>query len=377
MPAVAVLAVVILVGVGATGAGLLLAGATDDDSTGGGLCARIEDYGAATTPTPTIRPMPSVPADAPLSSGILEPGDTAVLGDANGPGALVRVSDPRQCERYPNLRPVGWYEPDVADRFGFVVVRVEVEVLRSGFLQAWIPGRENYRVRRADEPYARSTSPGPFLVAAGIPGFDGTSRVQPPEGFTAATDVVFEVAGGPATDLHLEYRPDNVGLDQPPTVAWMIGRTADSPAPEFGAQPPPTPGPPASGRIRPGETAWIGEGPDAYAVVAGRIADVRRYPAIDPVRDVFVEVFVLYGPGDLPGTAGPGEWRAVDGSGTELTIRSAATDPRERNLIQPLAGAGGPSGWLVIDAPADGEIRLEYRRNGEEPVLFEVLVREG
>jgi hypothetical protein len=42
-----------------------------------------------------------------------------------------------------------------------------------------------------------------------------------------------------------------------------------------------------------------------------------------------------------------------------------------------MAGAGGPSGWLVIDAPADGEIRLEYRRNGEEPVLFEVLVREG
>jgi hypothetical protein len=116
-----------------------------------------------------------------------------------------------------------------------------------------------------------------------------------------------------------------------------------------------------------------------------RFDQVEAYPGIQPSLGSFVEVWVEYRLPDRQieaqanrdrASIGTREWRAVDGRGTKL----AFLDPPEskfRALWWQLLQRSSHGGWLIIDAPPQGEIRLEYRRAGEGPVLFEVLVREG
>jgi hypothetical protein len=375
---------------GAVGAALLIGGLTrQDDVTAGGLCAPFDAYpavGATPAPPPTAAPMPSVGPDSALTAEALRPGEVAVVGDERGPAILLRASEPRLCERYPNVRPLvasaGW-PPDLGDKFTLVVVRVELEVLRPGFLRGWIPGSaQPFQVRRADTPNPTGMSSQPLTAGADLPGTDFRGRVAPPAGFTWSGDLVFHVPGGASTELFLEYRSDAMAMVEPPLATWLVGTTeaTEAPEPVFGGMPP-TPGPPAAGRITPGEVAWVGDGDRAYGVWAGRVGEVEAYPGVEPARGRFLEVWTAYLPtAEMPPAAGPGAWRAVTVDGTELVVHHTASGLREaeqRRLVQPLAGQGGPGGWLVIDAPAEGEVRLQYRQGGEGPVLFEVVVREG
>jgi hypothetical protein len=381
VPAVVKLLAVAALVAGAAG-GALWAGAQllqpDADDPGGiaQLCADVDEYGppGSELPDPTAAPWPEIGPAARLSAGVLEPGDYAILGDGNGPGALLRISDPRLCERYPTARPE--FPGDT-----FAVVRMEMLVLRDGFMAPWLGGEDELMLRRGLDPFPTGQAERVF----GVPGINHRSTLTTRAGYEAVSDLVFPVGGGPEDDLFVEYRTlvdgqDN--RDQPAVVSWRIGRqparervTANQYWPGFDLADLSVP--PASGRIDPGEWARVDAGGTRYAVRAGDVDQVERYPGAVPGRGAFVEVRISSasdGSPSLDGTFGPHEWRAVDGAGGELTTLQGQAEG-QAGVLGPLFTSGSGGGWLVIDASPEGEIVLEYRHNGEGPVLFEVQVR--
>jgi hypothetical protein len=77
----------------------------------------------------------------------------------------------------------------------------------------------------------------------------------------------------------------------------------------------------------------------------------------------------------------------VDGQGHELTILTDPATPEERlpRVLEPrlperiTSRPGGfPGGaWLIVDAPPTGSVQLQFRLNGEGPVLFTYELRPG
>lgn len=106
-------------------------------------CPKLADYQAAAA-LPSMMPAPPsfapVASNTPSSSGVLTPGQVGIVAAPDGsPGALVRVSNVRFCERLPDVRPEevmagmpGDYEILLAD--------VELQVFKSGSLGEFIPG---------------------------------------------------------------------------------------------------------------------------------------------------------------------------------------------------------------------------------------------
>jgi hypothetical protein len=203
-----------------------------------------------------------------------------------------------------------------------------------------------------------------------------------PAGFESVTDLVYAVPGGEATRLFLDYRPaGDEDLLAPVTLSWDLGVLPASPDVEpVGPWLAVPDGPATTGRIAADEVAIVEQGGIRFGVRAGRVDEVERYPGLEPTRGRFVEVEVAYGAApdvdDIP-DVGIREWRAVTGAGEDLEIHRLRDSGPEQNILAPhfTSQAGGP--WMLIDAPPTGEIVLEYRRGGQGPVLFEVLVREG
>jgi hypothetical protein len=360
--------------VGLAGAVLLAASQTGtaQEGTGAVLCADIADYGVPgqAPPAPTMGPMPSVgPGETP-STGVLQPGEVAVLGDADGPGARLRIGDVRICDRYPTARPT-W------DGMRYVVVRMELLVDRSGFVPVWVGGAYHLWLRREDDAFPLDRSEAVF----GVPGVVRRSSLVVPAGFESVTDLVYAVPAAEEARLFLDYRPaGDEDLRAPVTLSWDLGMLPGSALGEPRGPWVTVPdGPVTTGRIAADEVAVVEQGGIRFGVRAGRVDEVQRYPGLDPTRGRFVEVQVGYGSGsgvDIPG-AGLTEWRAVTGAGEELEIRRLGAGGPEEDILVPHLTAASGMGWLVIDAPPDGQVVLEYRRGGESPVLFEVLVREG
>jgi hypothetical protein len=314
--------------------------------------------------------MPTIGPGATPSTGVLQPGEVAVLGDADGPGARLRISDVRICDRYPTVRP-SWAG------MRFVVVRMELLVDRSRFFSYWAAGSDVLWLRREDDAFPMNRSE----LLFGVPGVTRKSRLNVPAGFEAVTDLVYAVAGGEATRLFLDYR--HAGEDDPGApvaVSCDLGVLRGSPVGEpLGPSIAVPDGPATTGRIAADEVAIVDQAGIHFGVRAGRVDEVEGYPGLDPTRGRFVEVQVGYGAesgGDIPG-AGPTEWRAVTGTGEELEIRHLRDSGLEADILVPHLAPESGLGWMLIDAPPEGAVILEYRRDGDGPVLFEVLVREG
>jgi hypothetical protein len=338
------------------------------------MCAELADYPATGTPTgeAPIDSFPEVGPTATPSTGELQPGEVAVLGDVDGPGALLRVSRPRICDRYPTARP------ELAGAM-FAVVKVEMTALRDGFMAPWIVDDRLWVYRAGD---ARAT--GQRSGAFGVPGGRPRSSLRAPAGFRTAGDVIFEVPGGPAVDLFVQLRPPDSDPTQPPIVAWSIGRRPDRPTFEeadgaLATWFDPTGRPATTGRIGIGDIGVV-DGDPRYGVTVTRPGEVEAYPGIVPARGRFVEVYISYGIAvadqDRWPTVSPTDWRPVDGRGDELAILKEYADGDLPPLLSPRFMEGSGGGWLVIDAPPDGPVILQYRPGGG-PTLFEVLVREG
>lgn len=113
-------------------------------SVASGSCPTLADYQAAAalpSMTPALPSFAPVASNTPSSSGVLTPGQVGIVAAPDGnPGALVRVSNVRFCDRLPDVRPEkimagmpGDYEILLAD--------VELKVLKSGSLdEGFIPG---------------------------------------------------------------------------------------------------------------------------------------------------------------------------------------------------------------------------------------------
>ena len=221
---VRVLAVAALVA-GAAGGALWVGGMLRVDEvpvTARVLCADIEDYPTPGTaaPRPVVTPWPEVGPDSAPSTGVLQPGEVAVIGRAGAPSALIRVGDPRICERYPTYRP---RTPGTR----FAVVRVEVKALTDGGLAPWMGGDDHLAVRAATD---RAPS-GVIESVVGIPGTWPESSLETPTGFEWAGDVVFRINDGPADDLFVDFHADGVQLDEPGLVSWAIGRRPEAEPP--------------------------------------------------------------------------------------------------------------------------------------------------
>ena len=339
------------------------------------LCATVDDYGVPgeATPAPTAAPWPSIAPEATPSSGVLQPGEVAVLGDEDGPGALMRISDPRICDRYPTARP--WQSG-----VGYAVVRMEMLVLRDEYMDFWVDGSDRLRVLRAGDAYAFGVAD----VLSGVPGVHRRSSVSTPTGFEAVSDMVFAVPGGPSAELWVELResegtePGGGSIADPPLVSWAIGTRPDRPPPADHF--PDLSGPATTGRVLPGQAAVVDTGETRYGVLVGNVDQVERYPGVVPERGAFVEAFVNAVSADASGgqdpPVGSASWRAIGPDGEELAVRRLRDTGPEEHVMQPHATTTGP-GWLIFDAPPEGEIVLEYRPAGEGPVLFEVLLRPG
>ena len=111
-------------------------------------CPTLEDYALASL-QPSAEPAPPsfdpvAPAATP-SSGLLPLGATGILAAPDGsPGALIRVSNARFCERLPDVRP-DLYPGGTSTRL--LLADVEIEVLESGTIYGLHPD-ERSRGRR-------------------------------------------------------------------------------------------------------------------------------------------------------------------------------------------------------------------------------------
>jgi hypothetical protein len=108
------------------------------------------------------------------------------------------------------------------------------------------------------------------------------------------------------------------------------------------------------------------------------VDEVVAYPGLLPAPGhVFVEVLM-----EVRGTGraltSMRDWRAVDGEGLELQIIHDAygADQRRGMLPNLLREEETRNAWIVIEAPATGPVRLEFRHEDILDALFWVQLRD-
>jgi hypothetical protein len=348
------------------------------DSTGGG-CPTLADYAAASAqPTPVDGTAPEVtfPPVAPtatMTTGILRPGDWAVIANADGPGLQLRVRDVRECGRLPNLR-------SSFAGGSLYLATVDARVLRDDTGLAWLGVRTLF-------DGAVGSTPGDARRVHGfdVPGVNDRTHVGTLGGFADSSLLILDV---PPTDklVTVDHPTENtIGLDgfdptQPdwPRVRWVI-RDGD---PNGGLG---TPVPPAT----PGSTATTGEVVlgDPVTVIAPSGPGVLRlsgldtvpaYPGLQPAPGhVFIEVLaevIDFGRLDTRWR----DWHAVGPDGRELVIvhDPEGTGPRPGMLLGLLNDVPARDGWIVVEAPARGPVRLEYREYGSADAVFWLRLRD-
>ncbi len=348
------------------------------DSAGGG-CPTLADYAAASTmPTPDMGEAPGVsfpPVEptATMTTGLLQPGEWAVIANADGPGLQIRVRDVRACSRLPDQRS---YLSDGS----LYLATVDARVLRDDSGLTWLG------VGGVLEGAIGATS-GSFLDVHGfdVPGVDARTSAGPGEGFAVSSTLILDV---PRTDKLVtvdhptENTPTLPGLEptQPdwPRVRWVI-RDGDPTGGGFTVEPFATPGATATtGEVDLGEDVTVETSVGAGVLRLRAIDSVPAYPGLIPEPGhVFIEVLVeVVDRGRLDTRWN--DWHAVGPDGRELTIVHDAYGAEQRRGVLPglLTEEPGDGGWIVVEAPERGPVRLEYREYGSADALFWLQLRD-
>jgi hypothetical protein len=357
------------------------------DAVGG--CPTLADYAAASA-APTLPPLgtapgvsfPPVAPDASPTTGRLKPGDWAIISDDEGPGIQMRVRDVRECGRLPDYRsthPGG----------SLILVTADIRSLRTGALPAWIGPVDYLGMGLAGVGYGKGT----FEHFFEVPGFDIRTDLDPPPDFAFSGLVLFDV---PRTDAMVTAdHPFPLGMSvgreevqqATPTVSWVLRAGRETGGDAYWEAP----------RRSPGTSPSVGEQPlGTYATIADAngnvdltITDVDQvagYPGRVPKAGyVFLEAR-LHVPATVTLTPADADvaWHAVDGDGRELAFLER-TDPNVGDagvlaMTAPRIPAGeywwNWGGWLVVEAPETGLVRLELWRDGESTPLVSYVIRQ-
>jgi hypothetical protein len=107
------------------------------------------------------------------------------------------------------------------------------------------------------------------------------------------------------------------------------------------------------------------------------IGEVAGYPGLLPASgNVFVEVQMRVLSLDVRVML-PRNLRAVGADGRELPILQDAYAADQRPGVLPLLQeTGSDDAWIVIEAPASGPVRLEYRHHGNTDAMFWIQLRD-
>jgi hypothetical protein len=341
-------------------------------------CPTLDDYAIASLQPSASPARPSFdlvsPGAAP-STGLLSIGATGIMAAPDGkPGVLIRVTNARFCDRLPDVRP--------ETRFGFatsggvlLLADVEIEVLTSGAMPlGFIPERLPLVAVYGGRFEGRA------LDAFGIPAFNHTSDRNPAAGFTYRGTMGWEIPSGTGR-VAIEVRRD--ALSQVPAqFAFLVreGALISSPA-----TPEPTSAAdltPTTGAVQPGDTAILQADGGTIPIVVDGIAEVPRYPGLVPTRpgDVFLELRLgfLSGSGTFP--FDPAEWVIVGPDGAQLPRLEPPNDvpagwPQFVHRLAPgsIPPAISERFFVVVEAPANGRVTLEYRPAGVPALVTWVL----
>ena len=377
------LAVAALLALG--GLGLVIAGRLQPDPVGAG-CPTLEDYAAASpVPGNTDPPVrhgfapdvsfPPVAPDAPATHGFLQPGAWAVLRDEEGPYLQVRLRDVRDCRRLPTVRS------ELYDEGTIFVATVDLQALRADRQLTWT-GPNDLFLPGNPEAMFRGTG-----RVRGVPGTDHETLIGYPRvGYASSSTLVLDALrpGRP--------RPSSTTSSPAcrPCRPWGGSCAREHPGRR-----------PVAGRSRyrassattgltaPGEAATVilDEQGLAGTVTVGRIDEVPAYPGYQPPAGmVAIEAFAQSGfwpvgvdPAidDSVGSPTDTRWVATDATGR--TLANLGDDPRvdERPGGLPqfqMVPSDFPFGWLVIEAPASGPIRLALLVDGRE--VYATMLRD-
>jgi hypothetical protein len=344
-------------------------------------CPTLADYAAASAqPSAALGEAPGVsfPPVAPtatMTTGRLQPGDWAVIANADGPGLQIRVRDVRNCGRLPTVR-------SSTDGGSIVLITVDAKVLRDDTGMTWFGVRDLVGL-------AIGEGPEPMVQSFDVPGVDWRTQRTLSKGFASSGTLILDL---PRTDklIALEHPTENTqtlpGLAPTtldwPRVRWVLqdgDPTGYAPNPileRVEADPEATP---TTGEVRPGEDVAMVTSAGAALIQLRYIDEVPAYPGLAPAPGhVFVEVLVTVRDmgNSLISLRG---WRAVDGEGHELPIihDQYGADQRPgllRNLIREVEESD--EAWIVIEAPATGPVRLEYSHEDILDAMFWIDLRD-
>ena len=217
-----------------------------------------------------------------------------------------------------------------------------------------------------------------------MPGVNTQTRVEVPEGLAVSSTVILDV---PVTDkrLTLDHPTENTntlpGLTPTapdwPRVRWVV-RDGDPTGDDFVPPTFPSPGPtPTTGEIQTGvDVTFIGSDGSGVARFL-EVDEVPAYPGLLPAAgNVFVEVPMEVLSLDVR-VMTPKNLRAVGADGRELPILYETYGADQRPGVVPLLQeAGSDDGWIVIEAPSSGPVRLEYHHHGPADEMFWIQLRE-
>ena len=352
-----------------------------------GRCPTLEDYAVASlqpSPEPARPSFDPVAPDATPSTGFVAIGDTGVIPAPDGsPGALVRVSNVRFCDRLPDYRPDQLWSGRPVQ---LLLADVEIVSLQTGALaQGFIPGRAIV-VASYGGRFALDTARPPLHM----PGHDPRTTLDTGPGFGYRGTMVWEA---PSTDVRITIDAVLPGGDangMPPVQLSYLAREGTdytfapaTPAPTSGPAAPPT-----TGTARVGESVVLEADGGTVPLVVDGIAEVPRYPGVAPSPPAagFVEVRLDFGPGSGTFSFDPAEWVVVGPDGAsmpELEFPRQGTGyeippgwPNVASSVDvvkiPPDWPGMPL-WVVAEVPAEGRITLEYRPDGGPALVTWVL----